>query len=75
MDRGWKNFEEYNRKILDRLEQTLRNMVIKDTGGGSLVGNEEHIIRKWKNGDLCYIVAKLSGIVSFSYVETRTWER
>jgi len=46
VDRGWKNIEGYNRKILDCLEQTLRNMDIKDAAGGGLVGKEEHVIRK-----------------------------
>lgn len=32
MDRGWKNFEDHNRKSLDFLEETVsRNMDIKDS--------------------------------------------
>ena len=75
MDRGWNDIEVYNRKILDCLEQNLRNMDIKDAASGGLVGNEEHVIWKYKNGDLCYVVTKFSEIVSFSYVGNRTWER
>lgn len=62
MDRGWKKIEEYNRKILDCLEQTLRNMNIKDAAGWGLVGSEKHFPKKQKNGKLCDTVAKLNGI-------------
>lgn len=42
MGRGWKNFDEHDRKILDFLEQTVsRNMDIKDSASeGSEKGRE-----------------------------------
>ena len=44
VDRGWKNIEGYNRKILDCLEQTLRNIDIKDATGGGLGGKENTLL-------------------------------
>lgn len=43
MDRGWKYFEDHNRKSLDFLEETVsRNMDIKDSSSEGSEGSEEH---------------------------------
>ena len=41
---GWKNFEDHGRKILDCLEQTLRNMDFEDAASGGTVGSENILL-------------------------------
>lgn len=41
---GWKNFEEHGRKILDCLEQTLRNTDFEHVASGGTVGSENILL-------------------------------
>ena len=41
---GWKNIEEHGRKILDCLEQTLRNMDFEHVASGGTVGSENILL-------------------------------
>lgn len=41
---GWENFEDHGRKILDCLEQTLRNMDFEDAASGGTAGSENILL-------------------------------
>ena len=68
---SWKNFEEHGRKILDCLEQTLRNMDFEDVASGETVGSEnillgtrrqEIFVIKWQSSmELCPSVTLKTG--------------
>lgn len=47
MSRGWKSFKVH-----------AGNMDVKGNSGEVSDGNKEHVIRNWKEGDLCYTEAK-----------------
>ena len=58
MGEGQKNFEEYDRKFLDCLIQTVsRNTNVNDSAC-ERVGGSERVIGKWRKEDLSFIVAE-----------------
>lgn len=61
VSRGWKIFEKHGRKIPDSLEQIFGgNTDITDAAGGVILQSGTRLDGNQNNGDLSYIVAKLS---------------
>lgn len=59
--KGWKTFLKHNRKILDSLVQTLGGKInITDAAAGGTQQSKARVDGNQNNGDLSYIVAKLS---------------
>lgn len=59
MGRGWKSFEVHARKSLDCLESRGgRSMHFKGNFSEVTNGNEEEVIRTWRQGKPCYKEAK-----------------
>lgn len=65
LGKGWINGEEFDRKSLDFLQQTIsRNLDIKGTAAVGSEENEECVNGNWRKENLCYIVGRnLSGFI------------
>lgn len=53
IDRGWKNFEAYDRKNTQIALQRLRNMVVRGDSGEMSEQSKEQVMGNWKKDDPC----------------------